>query len=111
MLVPQNCGEQMGKQIYTMLVLLALSVPLSAHAADRACKDNTECDASEMCEKAKGECASVGPMGHCVAKPTSCTGEEEPVCGCDSSTYTSDCVRKKAGTSLNHSGECRGTEQ
>jgi hypothetical protein len=102
----------MRKQIYTMLVLLALSVPLSAYAADRACKDNTQCDeASEMCQKAKGDCVSSGPMGHCVAKPLSCTGESEPVCGCDSSTYENDCMRRKAGISLNHSGECKGTKQ
>ena len=101
----------MKRQIFTAFVLLALAVPLRAHAADRACKDNTECDSSEMCEKAKGECVSAGPMGHCVAKPTTCTGEEEPVCGCDSSTYENDCVRKKAGVSLNHAGGCRGTEQ
>ena len=95
-----------------ILAFLALVAPLSVYAADKACKDNSECAASEMCEKAKGDCvADTGPMGHCTGKPESCTGESEPVCGCDNSTYENDCMRKKAGTSLDHAGACKGTER
>ena len=99
----------MIRQACAFLLFLVVSTP-AVSFADKACKDNTECSASELCEREKGDCLGTS-MGHCTAKPSECPTETTPVCGCDSSTYANDCVRKKAGTSFKHAGECKGTDE
>jgi len=99
----------MIKRACVLLAFLLMSSPVVGFA-DKACKENTECSDSEMCEKEKNDCAAAS-MGHCVAKPSECSADTTPVCGCDNSTYASDCARKMAGTSLKRPGECKKTDE
>ena len=99
----------MIRRTSVLLAFLVMSVP-TVGLADKACKDNTQCSDSEMCEKEKGDCATTS-MGHCVAKPAGCAGGAMPICGCDGVTYASDCARKMAGTSLKRAGECKETDE
>ena len=45
-------------------------------------------------------------MGTCVPLPASCTADGQPVCGCDGTTYPSDCDRLRAGVVRARVGAC-----
>lgn len=69
------------------------------------CTTNADCAKTELCAFAAGACK---PPGSCEVRPEACTREFNPVCGCDNKTYSNDCVRRSAGVSLKHTGECTG---
>jgi len=50
----------------------------------------------------------IGPAELCVTRSQACPAIYAPVCGCDQVTYSSDCVRRGAGISKLHDGECTG---
>jgi hypothetical protein len=77
----------------------------------------TACDKGLWCEPAAGKCASpVGaqsgpPPGTCVAVPKLCIARKhgksfQPVCGCNSKTYSSDCFRRAYRVAKFHDGKC-----
>jgi hypothetical protein len=67
------------------------------------CALDTDCLPDERCEKA--DCSA--PRGFCEPRPFCISPEEpDPVCGCDNVTYWNDCLRRRAGATPAHPGEC-----
>jgi len=82
-------------------------------AAKGACVEPTVCGGTEgitcgdgeFCIRDTGMCADEDE-GVCVEKPPACPPVVEPVCGCDSRTYTSDCEAARSGMSVDAPGTC-----
>jgi hypothetical protein len=68
-----------------------------------ACTANAECGAEAFCDR------PCGGEGVCEPRPTDCTGEDDPVCGCNGVTYDSACHAHMAGVSVEAGGACEGT--
>jgi len=67
-----------------------------------------DCGEDEFCRIPKGTCEQ-GNMGVCVVIPPNCPDGSAPVCGCDGTTYASQCEAESAGTQVNRDGTCGQT--
>ena len=68
-----------------------------------ACKASTDCKAGQYCQFVAGMC---GGEGKCVDKATGCQKDQKPYCGCDGTTYPTDCSYVSAGVSVKSKGPC-----
>jgi hypothetical protein len=64
------------------------------------------CIEGYYCEMQDDTCNLADLVGVCTEVPEMCTREIAPVCGCNGETYSNDCLRRVAGTSLSHVGAC-----
>jgi hypothetical protein len=80
-----------------------------AGSSEQACGGlrGLRCDEGEYCNYApEALCGRADATGVCTAIPTVCTLELNPVCGCDSRTYSNACAAAAAGISVATEGKC-----
>ncbi len=68
-----------------------------------ACLDNSQCTAGEYCTKGLGDCTG---QGSCTARPSLCVQAADPVCGCNGTTYSSECEAAVSGIAIASKGNC-----
>jgi hypothetical protein len=64
------------------------------------------CAQGEYCAYLDGSCGRNGEAGSCVAIPTSCVADAQPVCTCDALSFTNECFSSQGGQSVQAAGEC-----
>jgi len=82
-------------------------------AGNLACTDKRPelCGPGRVCDlDQQHRCTASTAGGTCIVKPTACTTDYQPVCGCDGHSYGNDCTRQMAGVQLDHLGACEGID-
>jgi hypothetical protein len=70
------------------------------------CASNDDCAAAELCVFADHSCGVSGRSGACAPRPSECTEEDRPICGCDGDLHASQCSAASAGVDVDFLGEC-----
>jgi hypothetical protein len=99
-------------------------------ACNVRCVSSDDCDDAEYCAFPTATCLDYAPAGanaeteelraaepgaplppgECRPRPTQCTGQEAPVCGCDGQTYRSPCAAASLGLNLSSDAACPASE-
>jgi hypothetical protein len=66
------------------------------------CWDPGDCSEDAYCFRS--HCSAES--GACLTRPQECPEYDQPVCGCDGSTYENPCLAARAGISLAYAGAC-----
>lgn len=67
---------------------------------------NAQCAADELCQPHASGCVPAITEGSCQARPTECSDEYEPVCGCDGEVHDNLCAAQMAGVAANDDEQC-----
>ena len=66
------------------------------------------CAPNEFCRRSIADmCGAADAPGICSPIPEVCTSNYDPVCGCDGTTYSNECVANSTGVSAAYAGECK----
>lgn len=88
------------------LLLIAIGLLVfgcgNVRGLDSACRSNADCADTELC--ATGLCENG--FGVCSPRPTTCTDQDAPVCGCDGQVYQNLCFADMAGVRIRNEGVC-----
>lgn len=100
--------------------------------ASAACVSNTDCAPDQFCKQVIGSCTlnknydvgmfspnsfggggmlrnfriTLADNGQCTTRPTACTMDYSPVCGCDLRNYSNQCAAESNGTNVMKYGLC-----
>ena len=115
------CNTLYSGAMFRVLPFLVLSLALGCAKKDTpplppgpptdgpACggPNAVQCPQGSFCDhSARGTCGEGAAIGQCIPRPTVCTREYNPVCGCDGRTFANLCVAHSHGVSARKSGSC-----
>lgn len=67
-----------------------------------------KCESNQWCDFPKDTvCGVADTFGTCRPRPTFCTADYNPVCGCNGETFSNACVAASKGQSVAYVGPCR----
>jgi hypothetical protein len=72
------------------------------------CPAGWSCDEGLVCQLPVGVCGPLAGVGTCVVPPASCEDNAAPVCGCNGTTYPSECAARVGGEPILSNGACAG---
>lgn len=78
----------------------------TSDCAPAECDDDAACGTNAYCDRSTVACNSM-IRGYCATRPASCEGvASAQVCGCDGTTYASECEAARLGVSVAEPGPC-----
>lgn len=82
-------------------------LPVNGGGAACGARAGDTCSDTEFCAYQPGAyCGAADAQSTCQTRPTVCTYDYTPVCGCDGNTYSNACHANAAGVGVNTTGAC-----